>query len=203
MRFRKNYTRVCRIDIDENTLSFSESYGAAYNKDLVARLKNWIPDILGTLVFVIDLPWVLLIQKKTGHGAGKINGPGGKVHVGENPRDCALREVQEEVGLTVDGLELVAELKFVDKSWPDWLGYVYVASSFSGAIHETEEAKPFWCHIQEISYDSMWESDRYWLPHVLREKASQGQNIERKIQGEFLLDAGELLAHRCYAQELV
>ena len=195
--------RVCRIDIDKNTLSFSESYATAYNKDLAVHLKNWIPDVLGTLVFIIDFPRVLLIKKKTGHGAGKINGPGGKVHVGELPRDCARREVQEEVGLTVDGLELVAELKFVDKSWPDWLGYVYVTSSFSGAIHETEEAKPFWCQIEDISYDSMWEGDRYWLPYILRKKASEEQGVDWKIQGEFLLDAGELLAHRCYAEEFV
>ena len=36
---------------------------------------DWQPDFIGTLVFILRGPDVLLIQKHTGHGAGLINGP--------------------------------------------------------------------------------------------------------------------------------
>ena len=52
-----------------------------------------------TLVFDIDGPQVLLIRKKRGLGAGKINGPGGRLEAGETPEQCAIRETHEEVGI--------------------------------------------------------------------------------------------------------
>jgi hypothetical protein len=39
---------------------------------------NWNPDIHATLMFVHQGSRVLLIEKLTGIGQGKINGPGGK-----------------------------------------------------------------------------------------------------------------------------
>jgi 8-oxo-dGTP pyrophosphatase MutT (NUDIX family) len=45
---------------------------------------------------------VLLGEKLTGLGIGKIVGPGGKQEPGESPVETALREVYEEVGLTLE-----------------------------------------------------------------------------------------------------
>ena len=41
--------------------------------------KDWRPVDVATLVFVVDGARILLIHKKRGLGAGKINGPGGRV----------------------------------------------------------------------------------------------------------------------------
>jgi len=48
-------------------------------------------------------------RKKEQHGAGSLAFPGGKLNVGEGVRGCAAREVQEELGVSVDpkGLKLV------------------------------------------------------------------------------------------------
>ena len=46
---------------------------------------NWQASDPATLVFVIEDGKILLIDKKTGLGKGKINGPGGKVEKGEAP----------------------------------------------------------------------------------------------------------------------
>ena len=67
---------------------------------------NWQARDPATLVFVIRDGKILLIDKKTGFGKGKVNGPGGKIEKDESPEACAVRECQEELGITV------ARLKF-------------------------------------------------------------------------------------------
>ena len=41
--------------------------------------STWQPNMLSSLVFICKNNEVLLIKKKTGLGAGKINAPGGKI----------------------------------------------------------------------------------------------------------------------------
>ena len=59
---------------------------------------HWVPEQVTVLLFVIIKGQILLMRKKRGLGAGKINGPGGRVERGESPQDCAMRETQEELG---------------------------------------------------------------------------------------------------------
>jgi len=58
---------------------------------------GWRASDPATLLFVVRDGQILLIRKKRGLGAGKINGPGGKFEKGETPLACALRETQEEL----------------------------------------------------------------------------------------------------------
>ena len=60
--------------------------------------QRWEPDEHATLCFVIRGGEILLIRKKRGLGAGKINGPGGRLEPGETALDCAVRETREELG---------------------------------------------------------------------------------------------------------
>jgi hypothetical protein len=53
---------------------------------------SWKAKDLATLLFVVQGGQVLLIRKKRGLGAGKINGPGGRLEPGESPEcSCARR----------------------------------------------------------------------------------------------------------------
>ena len=47
--------------------------------------ESWIPEQRATLLFVVKDGQVLLIHKKRGLGAGKINAPGGRLDPGETP----------------------------------------------------------------------------------------------------------------------
>lgn len=154
---------------------------------LERRLEGWAPDLTGTLLFVRDAERVLLMHKKRGHGAGRINAPGGKLEPDESPKACAIRETLEETGVTALDPTLRATFKFVDLKQPQWLGYIFVADAHRGLAVETEEGVPFWCGVDCIPYDRMWEDDRHWLPRVLA-----GEHLE----GEFLFDDARLLAHR-------
>ena len=111
---------------------------------------------------------VLLIDKLRGHGRGKVNAPGGKFEPGESARDCAFRELHEEVGLHAHSLIHRATLRFLDTGNGFSLeGHVYVTDEVRGTPVRTAEAIPFWCPRDQIPYEKMWEDDRYWLPHVL------------------------------------
>ena len=71
-----------------------------------------MPELLVTLCFIVRDGRVLLIRKKRGIGAGKINGPGGKVDPGETPLAAAVRETQEEIGVTPIDPQLRGDLRF-------------------------------------------------------------------------------------------
>jgi len=154
---------------------------------LTERLDGWRPDETGTLMFVRRDREVLLIRKQRGHGAGKINGPGGKIEPGETPLESACRETVEETGIRPLDAELKAEFRFVALDGPQWYGYVFLARRFSGTPRETAEAIPFWCPVDELPFDEMWADDRIWLPGLL-----EGE----RLSGDFLFDGDRLLTHR-------
>ena len=147
---------------------------------------DWRPDQTGTLLFLKHDDAVLLIHKLTGHGAGKVNGPGGKLEAGETPLQCALRETREEVGITVPHAEHRGTFRFFDLVTEDWLGYIFVADRFSGEPSATPEAEPFWCPLDALPFDRMWPDDRLWLPRVL---------AGERLRGSFLFEDSELRAH--------
>jgi 8-oxo-dGTP pyrophosphatase MutT (NUDIX family) len=55
-----------------------------------------------TLLLLRSNGRILLGRKKRGFGAGKANGFGGKVEVGETIKEAAVREMHEESGVTID-----------------------------------------------------------------------------------------------------
>ena len=129
---------------------------------------TWQAKDPATLVFVVRAGKILLIHKKTGLGKGKINGPGGKLEAGESPKECAVRECREELGITVSNLEYCGQHRFQFVDGYSIHVWVYRTSDFTGVPTETEEAKPLWVPLDEIPYEHMWEDDRIWLPMLLR-----------------------------------
>ncbi|MEO0452543.1 MAG: 8-oxo-dGTP diphosphatase [Verrucomicrobiota bacterium] len=128
---------------------------------------SWQPTQRAVLCFLIVDGNVLLIRKKRGLGAGKVNGPGGKIDPGETAEQAAIRETEEEVCVRVSNLELSGKLHF---QFTDGLGIecsVFRTSDYSGNPQETDEADPFWCLIDEIPYDQMWKDDEFWIPKML------------------------------------
>lgn len=148
---------------------------------------TWTPGERATLLFIIEPERILLIHKKRGLGAGKINGPGGRVDPGESDQECAVREVQEELLITpLDPVERgVLQFQFAD-------GYsleavVFSATRYEGTPTETEEALPEWFPRDAIPYERMWSDDQYWIPQMLK-----GQSFH----GTFLFDGDEMLGHQ-------
>ena len=126
-------------------------------------------------MFVVRDGEILLIEKKRGHGAGKVNGPGGKMDRGETPLECAVRETEEELLISVTDARKVGELGFRMSDCPDIFCHVFLGSEFTGTPTETAEAVPLWVPLDAIPYDRMWEDDRHWLPLVLGGRSILGK----------------------------
>ena len=130
--------------------------------------KTWEPRERATLCFLIQDGQILLIRKKRGLGAGKINGPGGRIEPGEEPHECAVRETSEEVGLTPRNVQNRGELHFQFADGYSLHCAVFVAHEYTGELIETDEALPIWTPLDSIPYDEMWADDIHWLPGVIQ-----------------------------------
>jgi 8-oxo-dGTP diphosphatase len=147
---------------------------------------TWRPTDLATLVFVHRNGRLLLIHKKRGLGAGKLNGPGGRLEIGETLDACASREVREELRITPKGLEKRGELRFQFVDGYAIHVHVYRASDFEGTPSETPEAIPHWVDEDQIPYDEMWEDDRIWLPLLI---------AGTRFDGRFIFDGDSMVDH--------
>lgn len=128
---------------------------------------TWVPVDVATLCFIRKEGKLLLILKKRGLGKGKYNAPGGRVEKGETLEQAAIRETQEEVGLTPIGLAPAGRLDFAFTDGYSLQAHVFTATDATGTLTETDEAIPFWCDENDIPYDKMWSDDRLWIPLML------------------------------------
>lgn len=155
--------------------------------------QDWEPRERATLLFVIKAGQILLIRKKRGLGAGKINGPGGRLEPGETPLQAAIREVQEELGITPHGVREAGLLRFRFTDGHSIEGTVFTADDYTGTPTETDEAVPLWTSLDAIPYDEMWADDRRWLPLMLA-----GQHF----CGCFLFDGDTMLAEHLESADI-
>ncbi|MFZ9964753.1 MAG: 8-oxo-dGTP diphosphatase [Terrimicrobiaceae bacterium] len=146
--------------------------------------KTWHPRERATLCFLIEGENILLIRKKRGLGAGKINAPGGRIEPGEEPHECAIRETSEEVGLTPLNVRQRGELHFQFADGYSLHCAVFVGNEYSGELIETDEALPIWTRLDSIPYEEMWADDIHWLPGMI-----QGSNF----RGYFHFDGEKML----------
>ena len=62
---------------------------------------------------------------------------------------------------------------------------VFVSHDHTGAVCETDEARPLWTPLDAIPYDAMWADDRVWLPHAL---AGRSVILHAVFEGDAMLD---------------
>ena len=146
--------------------------------------ERWKPKDDATLLFVVREGQVLLIRKKRGLGAGKVNAPGGRIEPGESPLEAAIRETREEVGVTPTGVRFAGEVSFQFCDGYALHAHVFTATDCEGEAIETDEAKPLWTLLDRIPFGEMWADDAHWLPHAL---------AGRRFAGRFVFDGDAMV----------
>ncbi len=125
---------------------------------------------LATLCYVKHQGKTLMLHKnKKEHGIhfGKWNGLGGKIHLGETPEECVIREVREESGFTIYNPSLRGIITFpAFKDEEDWYVYVFEADQFFGELIESEEGELKWIDDDEVANLPLWEGDPVFLKWI-------------------------------------
>jgi len=129
------------------------------------------------LVFPVTPEFVYLGDKKLHIGAGFLNGAGGGVEESEDEFTAAVREVQQEWGLTIDPASLtkVAVIySHTEKSdGREFTCRVHVlfAHAWTGVSKESEEmGEPLPFARMRPPLEQMMPGDREWFPQVLAGK---------------------------------
>ncbi len=146
--------------------------------------ERWRAEMRAAEVLVIENDRILLIRKKRGLGAGKINGPGGRLEPDESLEACGIREVEEELCVTPQNLVWAGEHRIQFLTGLSLHLDVFRADSIRGVPSETDEARPHWFPIGAIPYTEMWEDTSVWLPWLFE---------ERRFSGRFLFDGDRML----------
>lgn len=145
-----------------------------------------------TLCIVCKEGRVLLGMKKRGFGAGRWNGFGGKLEEGETIEQAAIREMEEEVGVTPSEIKKVGIIDFSFRDGSEAMQvHIFKVDDFKGDPIETEEMFPEWFEYEEIPYGQMWSDDEHWLPFLLTHKLFTGRFVfDRPASGDH---AGEII----------
>ncbi len=100
-----------------------------------------------------DKGQVLMGKCKSSHGSGSWSYPGGHLEMGESIEYCAEREVLEETGIYIKGIE---ELGFVNDIFDEHTHYITVVVKASVESGEEELKEPDKCERWEwFSFDEL------------------------------------------------
>jgi 8-oxo-dGTP diphosphatase len=96
---------------------------------------------------------VLLCQRKEGALAGKWEFPGGKIENGETPEECLVREIQEELGITIQVGDIFQAVHS-HYEHGDFLIIGYLARHVSGEITLRVHSACAWVDCRQLdNYD--------------------------------------------------
>ena len=79
--------------------------------------------------------------------------PGGKIEPGENPESAAIREVKEEMGVTIKIIRFLETPNFVDCTDTYWISHNYLAKIINGTPKNMEPDKHIdmkWFSLQNL-----------------------------------------------------
>jgi 8-oxo-dGTP diphosphatase len=112
---------------------------------------------------------VLLAQRPAGRAmAGLWEFPGGKVEAGERPEQTVIRELSEELGISVTEACL-APLTFASHEYPDFhlLMPLYVCRRWEGAVTPKEGQALAWVRPNRLREYDMPPADAPLISHLV------------------------------------
>jgi 8-oxo-dGTP diphosphatase len=112
---------------------------------------------------------VLIAQRPEGKAlAGLWEIPGGKIDAGERPEDSLIRELHEELGITVKEACL-APLTFASYAYPDFhlLMPLYVCRRWDGFVISRENQALKWVRPRELRDYPMPPADAPLIPALI------------------------------------
>lgn len=136
------------------------------------------------------------IKKKNDVNHDKWIGVGGKFAPGETAEACAMREVWEETGLTMQSPAYRGIVDFTCEPWPAERMHLYTCTDFTGTLTDCNEGTLEWVPKPEVENLPIWQGDKIFL-RLLAEGAPFF-HLELTYHGDTLVQAvlkGETLPY--------
>lgn len=112
---------------------------------------------------------VLVAQRPEGKAlAGMWEFPGGKLEQGERPEPALIRELAEELGITVKE-DCLAPLTFASYAYPDFhlLMPLYICRRWEGTVASHEGQALKWVRPGKLRELEMPPADEPLIPHLI------------------------------------
>jgi 8-oxo-dGTP diphosphatase len=112
---------------------------------------------------------VLIAQRPPGKAlAGLWEFPGGKLEPGERPEATLIRELHEEIGITVQE-SCLAPLTFASHAYADFhlLMPLYICRRWEGDVRAREGQKLAWVRANKLRGYEMPPADLPLIPHLI------------------------------------
>jgi 8-oxo-dGTP diphosphatase len=112
---------------------------------------------------------VLVAQRPEGKSlAGLWEFPGGKLEAGERPEPALIRELAEELGITVKE-DCLAPLTFASFAYPDFhlLMPLYICRRWEGQVMSREGQPLKWVRPGKLRELAMPPADEPLIPHLV------------------------------------
>jgi 8-oxo-dGTP diphosphatase len=112
---------------------------------------------------------VLIAQRPEGKTlAGLWEFPGGKVEPGERPEQTLIRELHEELGISVSE-DCLAPLTFASHAYEDFhlLMPLYICRRWDGDVSAREHATLKWVRANKLRDYAMPTADIPLIPHLI------------------------------------
>lgn len=103
------------------------------------------------------------IKKENDLNKDKWIGVGGKFIDKESPEECAIREVKEETGLTLDSYEYRGIITFVSNKWETEYMHLFTSRNFHGTLTECDEGVLEWVPKNKLEELHLWEGDKIFF----------------------------------------
>lgn len=136
----------------------------------MGQTTNQLPMKIAVLVYLYDQSnRLLMLHRRKNPNAGMHSPIGGKVEIarGESPHECALREAQEEAGISLDYSDIrlcgiVSERAYENEN--HWLIFLFesvrpVDANLVGPM-EFDEGSLIWVPVDEVERLALPETDR-------------------------------------------
>jgi len=114
---------------------------------------NWINPAAGAIVYVLKDDKVLYGVRSIEPNSGKLSLPGGFIEIGESAETAAIREVKEELGISVTLIDYLGSYPSEYASGIPTINIVFIAKYSSGEIVSSDDMSggdPIWRDINNL-----------------------------------------------------
>ena len=124
------------------------------------------------ITFLLVGPCVWLARKKKKIGKGLYNGYGGKVELNEDPRQAAVREIEQESTVSVSPEKLIVPIVIDFRTDHSLVTcHMFLATHWHGKPMESDEmTAPQLFKRSSLPLSHMMRGDALWLPRYMQGK---------------------------------